>query len=446
MIYLNNAATTWPKPESVAKAVKDCIDQPPEAQHRASSPEGDVMEQCRRELAALLGIKDYQRLFFCSGATETFNRIIYGLPLEGKQVFVAESEHNSVLRPIANILGDGYKVVECDHNGLLPADEDLKRQIRSKKQATKPQEVASKTKGRVVRVKWETSESDEQTAKPTGEDFRGVLFVSHCSNVTGCVQADMRAIADIVHRNGILVAVDISQSAGCLPVDIDAWDVDIAVFTGHKALFGPAGTGGYYVKRGVPLRPVVFGGTGTDSWKLQYAAGDEISFEPGTQNMPGIAGLLAGVEYVKKRGIDNICEKIQTKMADLRYGLYKIPKVEILGWGNIWDSLKKEKEMQEMMRSALSQQYADKICKAYKWPGRLSGPLVSFNIQGMSPADVGYILQNSYGITVRTGLHCSPLIHKHFGALRGSVRVSISDFTTDEEIESLLQAVAQIAN
>ena len=119
------------------------------------------------------------------------------------------------------------------------------------------------------------------------------VFVNHCSNVTGAVQ-DVRSLAEIAHRHGALLVLDAAQSAGCIPVKADVWGVDALIFTGHKALFGPQGTGGYYVRAGVPFSPYRYGGTGRDSRRLSYDGADDYEFEPGTRNLPGIAALSPG--------------------------------------------------------------------------------------------------------------------------------------------------------
>ena len=169
---------------------------------------------------------------------------------------MAQTEHNCVLRPLWNLPGlreQTTGILPCDRQGLSAAVRAL-------------------------------------TELPAG---KGAVIISHCSNVTGAVQP-MGEIADIVKKKGYLLAVDVSQSAGCLPVEGDAWKADVLIFTGHKSLLGPQGTGGIYIREGLPVRPLKYGGTGRESGKLLYAPG-EYDYEPGTQNLPGIAALRAGV-------------------------------------------------------------------------------------------------------------------------------------------------------
>ena len=364
-IYLNNAATSWPKPPSVIEAVTAALTCEPVSALRSNrSACDDLMTELRQKLGRLFHISDCERIFFCSSATDAINRIVDGLGMANSQqqsnFDYAIDSHNSVLRPLANkgkYLWDG-RLVHYD-----------------------------------------------------------ALFLNHCSNVTGeiCDIGREWHNYQVVHRktgNRQLLILDAAQSAGCIPIDVDGWGVDILVFTGHKGLFGPMGTGGYYVRRGIDLRPSQFGGTGRDSSIIEYGDGDEWEYEVGTQNLPGLAGLMAGVDYVLERGVENIRTKEQQLTQWLINELRDIDKVQL-----------------------------------YVAPtADVQGPVVSFNIQGLNPSDVGYILQNSYGITVRTGLHCSPLIHHRLGTEKfGTVRASLSDFTTQQDLQTLVQAVNEIS-
>lgn len=372
MIYLNQAATTFPKPRCVLDAHAAALSVAPEGQFRASSTRsGNVLDQCRESLGRLLGISAVDCIFFASGATDAANALVHGLPLAGKRVLATQTEHNSVLRPLMN-LADRVGVVD-----IVPCD----------------------ALGRVDPMDVERLLSEPAAA----------LFVNHCSNVTGIVQ-DIPALGEIAHRHCTLLVLDASQSAGCLPVDADAWGVDALIFTGHKALFGPQGTGGYYVLPGVPLRPFRYGGTGRDSRRLTYDDG-EYEYEVGTQNAPGIAALNVGVEYVLERGVDAIHAKERGLMKRLYEGLAAVPGVVLYG------------------------DY-----------GHCHGPLLSFNVRGLTPSDVAYILSGSYGVTVRAGHHCSPLIHDAMGTSdRGTVRISVSDMNTEADIEALVAAVREIS-
>ena len=355
MIYLNNAATTFPKPPSVLEAVTAALAEPPVSPLRSNGDGEDLLTGLRRLLGRLFNISDWERIFFCSGATDAVNRIVDGLSWKSEG-FTMDS-HNSVLRPLAN------KLVASDDGEY------------------------------------------------------NFLFLNHCNNVTGEICDIPRTWRARKKGSGDLLMVDASQSAGCIPIDVDGWGVDILVFTVHKSLYGPMGTGGYYVRRGIDLWPSQFGGTGRDSQVIEYAEGDW-EYEVGTQNMPGLAGLKAGVEYVLERGVENILKKEQQMTQQLIDELGNIPGVKL---------------------------YVAPMYRRNAKVNKRQGPVVSFNIKGLKPSDVGYILQNSYGITVRTGLHCAPLVHEQLRTARyGTVRVSLSDLTTWQDLEALITAVREI--
>ena len=372
MIYLNQAASSWPKPTCVLETHRLALSAVPAGQFRggASWEAADEMDACRKKLGALLNIADFGRIYFSSGATDAANAVICGLPLQGRRVLATQTEHNSILRPLLNHTDRVGRVdiVPCDEAGWVD-----------------PEKVEAML--------------DADTA---------AVFVNHCSNVTGTIQ-DACALAEIAHRHGALLVLDAAQSAGCIPVDADAWAVDALIFTGHKSLFGPQGTGGSYVRKGIPFLPYRYGGTGRDSRRLTYEAGD-YEFEPGTQNLPGIAALRAGVEYVLAEGVEQIARKEQSLMNRLRKGL------EAIGGVRLYGSAKK------------------------------SGPVLSFTLDGLKPADAAYILEGSYDIRVRAGLHCAPLIHRAMGTEKdGTVRASVSIMNTETDIDHLICAVRQIA-
>ena len=353
MIYLNNGATSWPKPPAVLEAVQACLSGTPASQFRGGSSimKKDVEVLCREKLGQLLGIRETERIFFTSGATESMNTVLGGLDYgeKGSSILVTQTEHNSVLRPVYNL-------------------EQLREHPDSR-----------------------------------------VLIVNHCSNVTGCVQ-DMEMIREFVKRHGLILIVDVSQSAGCIPVDADKWEADALIFTGHKSLMGIQGIGGFYVRSGIELKPLKYGGTGRNSAQLTYENKD-YEYEVGTQNMPGITGLLAGAEFIEQTGLAAIMEKEARLMEMLYCGLEQIEGVR--SYGN------------------------HDVCR---------GPVMSLNFQGLKASDAAYILESGYGIIVRSGLHCSPLIHKAMGTEEGgTVRVSVSWFTEEKDIKEFLGAAKEIA-
>ncbi len=368
MIYLNNAATSYPKPQPVISAVTEALRDMPASSLRSSfTSQENPLHGVKKQLGRLLHIATPEHIILTSGATDAVNRIIGGLSPE--RIVATTDNHNSVLRPIHN------QRKRCDITHV---------------QADSLHEALS-----------------TMTA-PTQADTCQLLVLPHCSNVTGKIH-DVASICRLAHEKGFLVMVDASQSAGCIPIDVDGWGVDLLVFTGHKSLYGPQGTGGYYAADPHSLRPITFGGTGRDSSIILYEEGDW-EYEPGTPNLPGMAGLRAGVEYVLDRGIDEIFRQEQQQANWLIEQLNALPRVRVYSQG-----------------------------------GADQGPVVSFTINGLSPSDAGYILLNSYGIILRTGLHCSPLIHRELGTgTSGTIRASLSCHTTYDELHALVSALQEI--
>jgi cysteine desulfurase/selenocysteine lyase len=375
VIYLNNAATSYPKPATVAHAMLACLESVPESLGRAVSEQADVtvVVACRKNLATLLGASDPNRIVFTGGATEALNLALRGLRLHGAHVITTAIEHNSVLRPLKNMERDGeieLTIVDCDGNGAVPP-EGIEKSFRANTR---------------------------------------LVVVNHASNVTGEI-LDVAAMAAIAHAHAAMILVDASQSAGCLPIDVAGWQLDLLAFTGHKSMLGPRGIGGLYIREGIDLAPLKVGGTGTHSGTLYQPDELPTRYEAGTLNVPGIAGLNAGVEFVLSSGIEAIGQLKQSRTQRMLDGLAEMPKVRLYG------------------RRGGS--------------GRL--PVFCFNVQGLSPADVGYILENSFGIVARTGLHCAPLIHKAIGTWpEGTVRVSPSSFTTEGDVDGFLGAMNDI--
>ncbi len=378
MIYLNNAATTYPKPECVKAAVEQVIVLPPSSQYRdflgTEQTSVNSMQECREALAALFGIQQPERIVFSSGATQGMNQIVRGLCLDGAEILVSQTEHNAVLRTVCNIPRQPkIMVAPCDKQGYLsPSDFEAL--------------VTENTKA---------------------------VFVNHCSNVTGAV-ADLRAISKMVHEKGALFIADVSQSAGVLPIDVEDMGIDILCFTAHKGLYGIEGSGGYYVRTGIPFVSSEFGGTGVNSRQIRMDKKTWPQAEPGTQNLPGIAGLLAGLRFIERTGRETIRKK----------------EIMLLGY------------LQRGMKE-LQKQYPG--CGLRVFCGG-EAPVLSFTMETMKPQDIGYILAGSYGIITRTGLHCAPLIHRAMGTEKnGTVRISLSFFNTIEEMDYFLDALRGLA-
>lgn len=382
MVYLNNAATSWPKPSCVNEAVQACLMDTPASQFRGGSAilKKDVEMLCREALGELLGIAEIERIFFTSGATESLNTVLCGLDYgkAGNSILVTQTEHNSVLRPLINqpaLKDHPTKIISCTASGAV------------------------------------TEEALEQALEEERKNGRqaAALVVNHCSNVTGYIQ-DMNMISRVAKKNNLCLIVDVSQSAGCIPTEADQWKADAVIFTGHKSLMGMQGIGGFYIREGISLKPLKYGGTGRNSKQLTYEE-EDYEYEVGTQNLPGITALLAGVNFVHETGVDIIHQKEMSLMEILYKGLSRIPGVQV--YGNFRE------------------------CK---------GPVMSLNFKVLTSSDAAYILESGYGITVRAGLHCSPLIHKAMGTEKnGTVRISISYFTEEKDIREFLTAAEQIA-
>ncbi len=372
MIYLNHSATSYPKPGCVTDKVAAMLASLPSGQFRSSGGEesGELFTKAREGMARILGVSDPARIFFTSGSTEALNLLIRGLRLRADEFLTTSTEHNSVLRPLYNLTeGALPHIVPCDASGRMDLSE--------LEAAITPQ-------------------------------IRALIF-NHCSNVTGAI-ADAAAIGEIARRHHLIYLLDVSQSAGCIPLHLEEWGVHAAAFTGHKALCGIQGTGGMYIAQNQLIYPTKFGGSGRDSRRIRYES--DFEFEVGTQNAPGIGALAEATQYLLEQGIDHIRAHELHLIRMIREGLHCLTGVRVIG--------------------------ADDLDY---------GPVVSFLVEGMKPADISYILQSSFGIVTRSGLQCAPLIHDHIGSGEdGTIRVSVGMTNTEEEIREFLSAMKEITD
>lgn len=283
MIYLNNAATSYPKPQIVIDTVAECLTMP--VVHAARTgferEKDDIIYLCRENLAKLFNVSDPLRIVFTSGSTESLNLAIKGIDLDGAHVVTTMIEHNSVLRPLKTMERDGkieLTIVECD----------------------------------------ETTYVEPAKIKEAIRDNTKAVVVNHSSNVTGII-LDLKEIAKIAHDAGALLIVDASQSAGSLPIDFEGWGIDLLAFTGHKSLFGIQGVGGLCVRAGLDLKPLKVGGTGILSELVYQPEGFPIYYESGTPNTPGIVSLYAGTNYIFEQGMEKMHahkKKLVSRMID----------------------------------------------------------------------------------------------------------------------------------
>ena len=267
LLYLNNAATSYPKPKQVIEAVVCYLKSVPFHASRTGFEiqTEDVITSCRQKLCQLFNAPQPDRMIFTSGSTESLNLAIKGLELNGGHVITTTIEHNSVLRPLFKLEKEGkirLTIVDCDARGHVD-----------------PQKI-------------------NQAIHPNTK----AVVINHSSNVTGTI-TDIQAISDIAHAHGAVILVDASQSAGCTPIDIKGWDIDLLAFTGHKSLFGLPGIGGLYIKENIKLRPLKVGGTGVRSDLTEQPPESPIYYEAGTLNLPGILALNQGVDFILNTGL-----------------------------------------------------------------------------------------------------------------------------------------------
>ena len=296
MIFLDNAATSYPKPPAVIAAVSTFLTDIGVGTGRGSYRQGvssnRIIYEARERVAALLHAADSSRVIFTHSATESLNLAVAGLLSPGDHVVTSSMEHNSLERPLHRALSKGVTVtkISCDRHGLLNPD-DVAAALRPETR---------------------------------------LVAISHCSNVTGTIQPAAE-IGRLTRDRGILFLLDTAQSAGLLPIDIDELSVDLLAAPGHKSLLGPPGTGFLYLAPGVELEPLLVGGTGGSSSSPDQPHSCPERYESGTPNTPGIAGLSAGIGYLLDTGIDTIRAHEQTLTGFILDGLRDIPGVTLYG-------------------------------------------------------------------------------------------------------------------
>ncbi|OHB29451.1 MAG: cysteine desulfurase [Desulfuromonadaceae bacterium GWC2_58_13] len=375
-IYLDNAATTFPKPESVYRAVDRTLRSvganPGRGGHLMGLEASRLIFEAREVLAGFFGIRDSARIAFTANATEAINLALFGLLRPGDRVVTSTMEHNAVTRPLQVLKERGVAVVK------VPADRQ----------------------GRI----------DPAAIRAACVEKTRLVVLTHCSNVSGTLQP-VEEIGPWCRHQGILFLLDAAQSSGIFPIDVEAMAIDLLAVPGHKGLMGPQGTGLLYVREGLQLSPLIYGGTGNNSHSERPPEQMPERYEAGTLNTPGIAGLRAAVDFIGETGIDRIRAREAELLVHLIDGLKRMSGVEIYG--------------------PLA-------------PGGHGGAL-SINLEGKDPAHVGFALDRDHGIVCRVGLHCAPDAHRTIGTFpRGTVRISPGYFTTHEEIDGLLTAVSTL--
>ena len=399
-IYLDNAATSFPKPPQVTEAMIHYMNEvganPGRSGHQLSIEASRIVQHTRERLAALFNITNPKRIAFTLNVTEALNTVIYGFLKAGDHVIISAMEHNSVLRPLKDLEARDVitlTVAPCDGKGFLDIDA-LPNLIK------------------------------KQTA---------LMVLNHASNVCGTIQ-DVKAVKNAL--GDIPLLLDTAQTAGCYPIDVTDDGIDFLAFTGHKALLGPQGTGGLYIREGLNLRPLKRGGTGSVSEKLEQPDFLPDALESGTQNNVGIAGLGAGVDFILKEGVNKIRAHEKGLTAELLKFLNPVPGLTIYG------------PLDAERQTATVSITFDSILPTGS--GHELGGCGSINLvwmeEGIPLEAAGDRLDNDYDIFVRVGLHCAPLAHETLGTVpEGTVGVSIGYFNTLQDIQFAATAIRQIS-
>lgn len=381
-IYLNNAATTWPKPESVAKAMASFLEGRGANLARGSASERDLgtldmVTTCRMKIAALFGGPgaDPRYATFTANVTESLNIVLKGFLKPGMRAATSSMEHNAVMRPLRRLESEGVSVtvMPCTAEGVL-----------------EPGTLA-------------------------GELEKGLdlVVLSHASNVCGTVQ-ELDRLAPLCASAGVPLVLDTAQTAGVLPVDAAGWNLAACCFTGHKGLMGPQGTGGILWRSDFAdrCRPLVEGGTGSFSHEEIQPSVLPDKFEAGTPNLPGLAGLLASLEWLEETGIDTVRKREDALGSRLLAGLPGIPGITLYG--------------------------------RKTGAGRL--PVFALNFDGLDNGRAALELADRWGIETRPGLHCAPTAHRTLGSFpQGALRISPGFFNTEDEIDLCLEAIGTLA-
>ncbi len=380
-IYFNNAATTWPKPPCVAKAMSDFLLYGGANIGRGSNSERDlstmnVVLECRERAAQLLGgYEDASPLYvtFTSGVTESLNLVLKGYVKSGMRVITSSMEHNSVIRPLRRLESQGVRleILKCDSRGVL---------------------------------------SMEALDAALKKEPAHLVVLSHCSNVCGTVQ-DLESAAALCRAAGVPLVVDAAQTAGLIPLNAEKLGLAALCFTGHKGLMGPQGTGGivWNPQFAAQCRPLCDGGTGSFSHVETQPEAMPDRFESGTQNLPGIAGLSAALQWLSATGIDAIRRHENELCSRLLKGLKSMDGLTLYGLPEVVD------------KKRLA------VC--------------AVNFEGI---DNGILAaeMSSRGLEARPGLQCSPWGHKTLGCFpQGALRLSLGYFNTEDQVDEALTII-----
>jgi cysteine desulfurase/selenocysteine lyase len=378
MIYLDNASTSFPKPESVYQTLdrfaRTSLANPGRAAHKMALAAEHALDDARHRLNRFVNGKAPERFVFTLNCTDALNMAIKGVLNDGDHVVTTDLEHNSVSRPLVALAEAGRITltrVAADGSGTIDPDA-VKRAIT-----------------------------------PTTR----LVVVNHASNVLGTVQPVAEIGRVVREAEPVLFLVDAAQSAGTVPIDVQAMHIDLLAAPGHKGLFGPTGTGFLYVGPRAKLRPWREGGTGGDSSTPVQPSEFPYYLEGGTPNVLGVAGLVAGLDFVEERTPGAIREHEVALCDRLRDKLEDAGGFEFFG---------------------------------HRDPARRVGT-ISFRTAAIPAPELGGILDQAFDIAIRPGLHCAPYVHRSFGTFpEGTVRVSPGPFNTTDDIDQLIEALREI--
>lgn len=377
-VYLDNAATTFPKPKQVVDAMYNYMlnigGNAGRGNYSNSLQSNRCLYDARETICNFFGYDNPSNVIFTNNVTTSLNMLIKGLLKPGDHVITSSMEHNSVMRPLIdckNSIHIDLDIVNADSKGFVSVD-DIEKSIRS-----------------------ETK----------------LVIITQASNVTGSIQ-NIKQVGKLCKDNGIFFIVDSSQGAGVLDINMKLIHADAIAFTGHKSLLGPQGIGGFIIDDNLNKNclSILQGGTGSLSYSLEQPDFLPDKFECGTHNLPGIVGLSESIKFINSIGLNEINEHNKYLLKHLLNGLMNISGLKVYG----------------------------------DTSGDNSTTCVSINSDSLDASELGYLLENE-GIKTRCGLHCSPLAHKTIGTYpNGTVRLSLSYFTTKADIEYTLKSINKI--
>lgn len=376
MIYVDNGATTFPKPKIVTDKIMECslgyAGNPGRSGHKLAMKMDLEIYETREKICKLINGNEVLNVIFTFNATDSLNLAIKGVLEKGDHVVTTSMEHNSVLRPLNQLRKDGIidlSIIYADNKGYI-----------------EPQKIFD-------------------AVTPNTK----MIVTTHMSNVFGTI-VDIKSIGEFCGDNNILYLVDAAQSIGVLDIDVQDMNIDLLAFPGHKALFGPMGTGALYIKEGIKVKPLKQGGTGSYSHSIDQPELYPDSLESGTPNGVGIIALGKGIDFINQVGLENI-RNHEISLKNHFIDLLK-DNDDIILYGTLDDR---------------------------------QGAVVSLNVKNMDSSEVSYILSDEFDIYTRPGFHCAPLAHKSLGTDElGAIRFSFGYFNTIEEVEQCVNALKNI--